>query len=1172
MGSYMNKKKKSVFTFIMLLIALSTISFAQGRLYEGPDDPAGDPAMRREGWMNGNRVFLYFRNSTELSNCCGTRWSRWPNNPDGLSITDGVALLVGARIHIKDGVPITNLDEIASSGDSVDVLYFCQTSYREETDYSPVGDVEWGFQPVKGYFNLDDEYLAMSNINNSWPPAGWPSTGSDKKWQGEWNGRFGRGVQYADLETYFVANDAQDQEKIFEDDNTGPIVKYFPRPGVFIGDKDPDVTVQKGDPWGGIGIRASVRSFQWNNVQARDNIFFEYDLTNISDYDIPEIAFGYWVDNGIGNNDPDDIGYFDTFQDLSYSWDIDGIGDGGRKTGVFGFAYLESPGAPYDGKDNDEDGIIDEKRDNDAGSFVGPTDGIANMEKFLKFSGKTLEELKDHWSGDEDQDWEDGVDENNNGIYEEDERYGDDVGLDGVGPLDINYTGPDEGEGNHKPDYREGVGGEPNFAALDISESDMIGLTTFQLFPIPEHAAPYHNWFRNDQDMWNRLSSDVLEGYTGKLANLVELFASGVFPLYKGRTERVSMSMLHSYDVTENLNSATHKAPILFKQKEIVQAIYETDYRFAQPPLMPTLKAYALDGKVVLSWDDRADTKTHDPFVRNLNDFEGYKLFRATDMFFSDAEVITDGFGTASMLKPIFECDLKDEYSGFAKWGEVNGQGYYLGDNTGIVHYYEDDNVINGKTYYYGLAAYDYGIKDFGSNGIGPSENNLVIDQDEFGKIRNLGKNIQIVIPRTNAAGFVEPSFEMLDGATTELRGSPFDITIFNQAGIEKEKTYKIKFGYGIDDSKHYIRERAARHYTDFVYVPNRVSFYDITDGSNTLIYEETQDKFSLSNMEPVNSDLKRINRNGFNTELIDGFTFSIIPNYKINVSIDYEKTGWLVGKSNVNFVINEKAKDYFPWDYEVVFTGVDSVYAPLKNILFGLRDEKGDAVEGKDIFKDYSFNFYVNNKSFVDSTGKYERLDVVAVDADNDGVFDPFKDYYLIGVHVNYLPIIDRWAGTIFRMDFNGINDKADLPQPNDVYHLTFNRILGFNDSLSFKIKPSVKLEKKLVKTSMEKIKVVPNPYVAGNTMEEANTIVSFEQKRKIMFTHLPAVCTIKIFTVSGVLIDEILVNNSADDGKAFWDLQTREDLEISAGVYIYYVKAEITGDEKIGKFVVIK
>lgn len=44
-----------------------------------------------------------------------------------------------------------------------------------------------------GYFNENSEYPAMSNRPESWPPNGWPSTGNQLKWPGEWNGRFGRG-------------------------------------------------------------------------------------------------------------------------------------------------------------------------------------------------------------------------------------------------------------------------------------------------------------------------------------------------------------------------------------------------------------------------------------------------------------------------------------------------------------------------------------------------------------------------------------------------------------------------------------------------------------------------------------------------------------------------------------------------------------------------------------------------------------------------------------------------------------------------------------------------------------------------------------------------------------------------------------------------------------------
>ena len=37
---------------------------AQGRVYDGPEDGAGDPYLEREGFMVGNRVQMMFKNNT----------------------------------------------------------------------------------------------------------------------------------------------------------------------------------------------------------------------------------------------------------------------------------------------------------------------------------------------------------------------------------------------------------------------------------------------------------------------------------------------------------------------------------------------------------------------------------------------------------------------------------------------------------------------------------------------------------------------------------------------------------------------------------------------------------------------------------------------------------------------------------------------------------------------------------------------------------------------------------------------------------------------------------------------------------------------------------------------------------------------------------------------------
>jgi len=1164
------KMYSRIIVLLIVILLFDSMIYGQGKLYDGPDDPAADPTALREGYMDGNRVLLYFRNTTQLSDWPKVEVSKWPDTYEGVKMVDGIGLLIGALVFIKeDTIPVTDPIEriLLSAQGKLDTLYYLQTHYREEMDVDPTGQIEWGLYPVFGYFNVNSEYPGMSNDSASWPVEGWPASGNQLKWQGEWDGRFGRGVIYADLETYFVANDAQDLEYLGPEDR----VKYYPRPGVTIGDKRPAVTVQKGKPWGGLGVRVMQRGFQWNNPQAQDAIFWEYNIANISNYDLPEVAFGYWVDNAIGDNvagagDDDELGFFNTEMDLAYSWDIDGVGQGGYPTGTMGFAYLESPGLPYDGKDNDQDGLIDEKRDNDAGSIIGPYDGINNLSDFLDFYRLTEEDLHDHYEGDEDQDWIDGVDVNGNGVYainigtdidpvwvsETGEDAGDDMGLDGVGPTELNYYGPDEGEGNHKPDYVEGIGCEPNFAATDVSESDMVGLTSFQLFPIQPHRPPYTKWFRNDRSMWEVIGVHSLIEETEWQSNLVETFASGPFPLYKGRTERISMSELHSFDPLEGLNSDEHSAPALFELKRIVQVIYEKDYRFAQPPKKPTLTATPGDGKVILTWDNIADTKTRDPFVGNVNDFEGYKLYRATDKKMSDPVVITDGYGTPTFNKPIFQCDIKDGITGFTDFGLVNGAGYYLGTDNGIQHYFEDTNVQNGRTYYYAIVAYDYGAPNIGP-GISPSENNIVIKTDEAEEIKFIDKNIQIVTPHQKAAGYIPEDIELIE---SDLIGTGSVIPeILANNSLKTNHIYQVSFeldtldqidnySYGISYSNKGIKVFDATDSLQ-VYTENSESFI----GTN-IVYDDTLENWYINTVKTIQTDV------------FDGISLNINMPVR-TANYDYENSGWITGTGPIRVTPTSRESKFFPWDYEIVFTSdVSYTGAGSASRIRGTDDTqiKSNLLTMED------FKFYVVNKTFTDSV---EVLDLIVHDLDKNGQFDILTDR----IYAGPLKTDGKWAGAVFGIDFlSAFGDSTRLPQAGDVYSITFERPFFTTDTISFKVLPGGDLNTAELTETMKDIRVVPNPYVATNAMESAVANWFLNQRRVLMFTNIPSQCTIKIFTVSGVLVDKIEVNNDADNGTVHWDLLSKEGLEVAAGMYLYHVQSKLTKDEKVGKFAVIK
>lgn len=1173
----MNVRYKTGIYLLLLSLLIPLTGFAQyERIYTGPDDPAGTDIANRRGIFHGNRMFIYLQNNSCIfaTESGGPAiWNKWPNLYDGFTLAHGITCVVTARVYIVDDhdpstvdtIPETDLAKIQSNPENYHMLYYAQQGW-ERADFNPEGTIEWGFKAVIDYQNPLSETMALSNDPDSWPQDGWPAQGNTKKWQGLWNGRYGAGIVKADLESFFVNNDAQDMEKLSVGDFD--TVRYYPRPGLKIGDKNPNINIQKGLPWGGLGLRMEIRPYQWKNPQAQDISFFEYGVSNLSDYNLPEVCFGYYLHPWIGEDHGmvgDDYVYFDKSVDMSYSWDQDGVGVGNIKTGPFGMAYLESPGAAFDGKDNDDDGLIDEKRDNTAGRIIGPTDGISDMQKFLSFYHLTEAELHDHYEGDEDQDWQDGEDTNNNGKYDEGENARDDVGLDGISPSDLHYTGPDAdgSECNHKPDYVEGIGCEPNFAATDVSESDMLGLTSFHIYNHETTPAVH----QDDERYWEYFADPSFPEFIDQYGEWVNLFATGIFPLYQGRTERISLALLASYDPLEGLMAPDHRAPTLFRKKEVAQIIYERDYQFAQPPLMPTLTAEAQDGRVVLTWDDVADKLTREPLLQRENDFEGYKLYKATDKAFLDAEIITDGHGIPSFRKPVFQCDIIDRKTGFSNFGLVEGMSYYLGEDTGIQHYFVDNNVQNGRTYYYAIVAYDYGIADLG-DGVPPSENTVVINLDEAEEVVELGKNVAIVTPHQKAAGYTSPQLEILEQTFTSTTGLVTP-QLLSMNSVKENHIYKVKF---YNDTL--ARER--KHENGVRFTTNGYRIYDQTDQDRPVAaYYLTDDDSTATttHLTYVDSILANslIPEKLFETDVFEGMNLQM----QLNVlkaeegEIDWDNSGWRVGNQSGNIRLTITpfpfSIEYFPWDYEIIFAE-EGVYTGKTNSLSRVRDEDNRNIDQSMLLSHQSFNFYVIIKNFLDADGTYEKMDLVVYDADSSGTYDLTKDRVIIG-------ILDPATGdilrTLFMLDFSA---SPELPKANDVFRLSFKRPFHTSDSLTFRILPKVNVNKKAITANMDLIRVVPNPYVATNSMEPAVANPYLNQRRKIMFTHLPAQCTIKIFTVSGVLVWESEVNNAAENGIYHWDLKSKEGLEVAAGVYVYYIKAKKTGDEKIDKFAIIK
>jgi len=586
----------------------------------------------------------------------------------------------------------------------------------------------------------------------------------------------------------------------------------------------------------GLGLEMRVRGMQWQQFLAADVIFWLYEITNTSTTNYDKVAFGMLAGtyNGVTGTDDspqeydDDYSFFDVRRDLTYTGDYPN--DNSRnpkwqgKVGIVGYAFLESPGNPYDGIDNDGDNRADAHLDNPFLIFTAPFftevdfDSVgynagdqvvvinANYERSLVTitSGTQVIQTRDAEitvvagvtkliegnllaDGSVNPNAYDGIDNDLDGLIDENyllhyrQRRVDQNGVvlfDTLNPVAyINYvTGQglndplvderrDDGVDNDRDwnpefddvgadgktntyDLGEGDGlptaGEPNFDKTDVDESDQIGLTSFNYFT-PANLYPV----QDDEKLWDWLKPGYFD-VPSSIQNNVPvsgedgdfIYGSGYFPLPAGKTERFSLALVYGHDIQD-----------LLKNRETVQKIYNSDYRFPQPPDKPTVNAVVDDGKVTLYWDRKAEDSI-DPVTKE-KDFEGYKIYKATDPDFNDVRVVTNINGVVKGYQCLAQYDIVNDIKGIFRpspdlYQEAEGFTFNLGSDNGLRHSYVDTDVKNGRRYYYAVVAYDRGDE---ANDIFPSENTKFISVQPDGEIIT-DINTVVVRPGPPVAGY----------------------------------------------------------------------------------------------------------------------------------------------------------------------------------------------------------------------------------------------------------------------------------------------------------------------------------------------------------------------------------------------------------------------------------
>jgi hypothetical protein len=466
--------------------------------------------------------------------------------------------------------------------------------------------------------------------------------------------------------------------------------------------------------------------------------------------------------------------------------------------------------------------------------------------------------------------------------------------------------------------------------------------------------------------------------------------------------------------------------------------------------------------------------------------------------------------------KALAQFDLKNNIMGYSKT-TVKGVAYYLGDDTGIKHTFTDTSVVNGQKYFYAVVAYDKGSDTLG---LFPSENAYSVTQTLRGGTV-LPKNVVEVVPNPNAMGYVPAVAENI----VHSKGNGFgtlNVKVVNPAEVPDNHLYKVSF-FSPDDS---VKAELYR-------------FIDETTG-DTL--------FRLG------ADFKGAGTGPTAFGLLP--VVSTIDTFKI----DSTKSGFISGSpTNALLSVRYSAvkpvnlkRPGFPEDLRIVFSDqvLDTSKAfpgfLAKQAKFKITGLKADGT-----VVDYDFKFY---------------------DKNNSKTLDQVDDYVEIETYQPKAPTlaIPTWN---IKLDTTGQWQRGNLVPPTigDEYKFTLNKPLNKEDEFTFR-SVGQKYNQSLANSQFNsKPYVVPNPYIAAASFEPQRFGVQGRGERKLEFRNLPPNCTIRIYSVTGELVQTLQHDGNILEGFLPWDLRTKDNLEAAPGLYIFHVDAGEAGVH-VGKFAIVK
>ncbi len=552
----------------------------------------------------------------------------------------------------------------------------------------------------------------------------------------------------------------------------------------------------------------------------------------------------------------------------------------------------------------------------------------------------------------------------------------------------------------------------------------------------------------------------------------------------------------------------------LFRKAILCQLLYNNNYRAAEAPPEPVVHAVAGDREVVLYWDDRAEKGIYykpDGTIDHINDrLTGNNAFEGYKIYKSTDRGQTWGeaiIDAFGQFQGWIPLAIYDLKNGIQ--GEAETRKHFnLGSDAGIRHFFIDRNVNNGYEYWYAVVAYDH---DDGP--IPPLEN--AIKSNPYLP----GDNTVAVIPGKPASGV---TIGRADEKAVHVAGSS-DVNEIPVELIDPTKTTGHKYRIVIDDTSS---------------SETRFGVWDVDAGKYAIAISGD----TVKNWPLYDSDLD-------NAPIFDGVKV-IVTDVQMGVKEAKQVVGsGLQLDGTVRKLSTPRYKPTLTSDYEIRF-----VHGPDDTANWIIYTDWDNGTPVKAPFEVWNI-----------TTGKKVTCEIYDASGNGNGRWD--LNEYIFIVNTNYQPT-GSWLGNWpddygYYLRFK----TTSTYQPGDVFRIITNKPLTYQDKYEF---TTVKQTTTTMTASdLEKIRVVPNPYVVSSPYE----VGKYGVQKEVQFHHLPPKAIIRIYNVAG---DLVRVINHEGGSIARWNLQTYNEQEVAFGVYIYHIEGYDETGRKIGevtgKFALIK